>query len=205
MTPPRLDTPHIAMAQDQPNTKPAFKRKKRLINKRMQLKMIGVFAAIGLVSALFQIVLVNSSLITIAREAEAGGDYILQQSRPMMLRNVLWTIAALIPLMTCVGIVVTHRVAGPAYRMTQHCKEIAEGGPVTTCRIRKNDEMQDLCAAMNAAFERLAPSADTSEDHTEEWKLEGTPSLVRSKTAGAGAESETAEPAKFFGDDSTAA
>ena len=42
-----------------------YKRTRKLINKRLQLKMVGVFAAIGCVSALFQIVLINSSLLDI--------------------------------------------------------------------------------------------------------------------------------------------
>lgn len=164
-------------------TQVQYKRKKRLINKRMQLKMVGVFTAIGIVSALFQIVLVNSSLLSIAKDAPGGGEYMLGQARPMMMRNVAWTVAALVPLMVCVGIVVTHRVAGPAYRMTQHCLGIAAGEPVRPCKIRKGDELGELCDALNAAIEHLAPSSDEAEAHTAEWNLEETPSLVRSVNA----------------------
>lgn len=177
---------------------PTYKRRKKLINKRLQLKMIGVFTAIGGVCALFQIVLVNFSLLEVAKNAPAGGDQILHEARSMMFTNVAWTLGALVPLMVCVGLVVTHRVAGPAYRMTQHCKAIAEGAPVTTCKIREGDELGDLCDALNAAMARISggvsgeAAAGTADDMTPaatdaaagaEWDLDNAPSLVKEVTS----------------------
>lgn len=155
-----------------------FKRKKKLINKSLQLKMISIFTAIGCTCALFQVILVNNGLLSIAKSAPSGGDLILRQARGMMLENVAWTLGAMIPLMTCIGIVLTHRVAGPAYRMTQHCKAIAEGAPVTPCKIRKHDELHELCDALNAAMERVAPAQPAGKDAVEEWDLEDSPSLL---------------------------
>ncbi|MEM8712627.1 MAG: hypothetical protein AAGG01_16880 [Planctomycetota bacterium] len=160
-----------------------FKRKKKLINRSLQLKMISIFTAIGCTCALFQVVLVNNGLLEIARSAPSGGDLILKEARGMMLENVLWTLGAMIPLMTCIGIVLTHRVAGPAYRMTQHCLSIASGEPVTECRIRKHDELHELCAALNAAMARLAPAEDEGESYTEPWNLEDAPSITAASTA----------------------
>lgn len=156
-----------------------FKRKKKLVNKPLQLKLIGVFVAIGMTCALFQIVLVNFGLLEVAKAAPTGGEVILARARGMMLNNVMWTIGALVPLMTCVGLILTHRVAGPAYRMTQHCRAIAEGGPVRPCKIRQDDELQDLCDAMNAAFARVTEGAPAAEETEAPWSLEETPSIVR--------------------------
>ena len=156
-----------------------FKRKRKLINKGLQLKLVAVFTAIGCICALFQIILLNFGLLEIARSVPSGGEDVLRQARGMMVTNTLWTLGAMIPLMTCIGVVVTHRVAGPAYRMTQHCKEIAAGEPVRPCKIRKDDELQELCDALNAAIARLAPAEEASEDYVDEWLLESTPSLVR--------------------------
>lgn len=155
-----------------------FKRKKKLIDKSLQLKMITIFTAIGCTCALFQVVLVNNGLLQIARSAPSGGDIILKEARGMMLQNTAWTLGAMIPLMTCIGIVLTHRVAGPAYRMKQHCLAIAAGEPVKKCSIREHDELQDLCNALNAAIEHLAPATDESEGYTEKWDLEEAPTLL---------------------------
>ena len=54
-----------------------------------------------------------------------------------------------------VGILVTFRVAGPVYRFEQHLGSLARGEDPGTCRIRKGDELQDLCASINAAVETL--------------------------------------------------
>ena len=165
--------------------KAIYKRKKKLINKPMQLKMVAVFTAIGCTCALFQVVLVNFGLLGLAKSIPGGGTEVLSKARGMMAQNVLWTLAAMIPLMTCVGVILTHRIAGPAYRMTQHCKAIAAGEPVRPCKIRKDDELHDLCDALNAAIAHLAPSEDASEaqvqGETEPWALEDAPSLVQSE------------------------
>lgn len=171
------------------------KRKKKLVNKALQLKLVAVFTVIGTTCALFQVVLINFGLLDIARSIPAGGAELLEQARWMMLTNTLWTVGALIPLMTCIGILATHRIAGPAYRMTRHLEEIAEGGPVRPCKIRKNDELQGLCQALNAAFERVAPSGDGGEDYTEEWALESTPSLARSKKDAANSDKKSGKKA----------
>lgn len=164
---------------------PTYKRMKKLINKSMQLKMVAVFTAIGCTCALFQIVLVNFGLLGIAKSVPGGGVEVLSKARSMMAQNVFWTLGAMIPLMTCVGVILTHRVAGPAYRMTQHCKAIAAGEPVRPCKIRKDDELQELCDALNAAIAHLAPSTDASEaqvgGETDQWELEDAPSLVASE------------------------
>ena len=62
--------------------------------------------------------------------------------------------------------------------MTQHCKAIASGEPVTKCSVRKNDELQELCDALNSAIEHLAPSDESSEGHIEKWSLEDAPALL---------------------------
>ncbi len=173
-----------------------FKRKKKLIDKSLQLKMVGIFVAIGCTCALFQVILVNNGLLNIARSAPSGGDLILKQARGMMLENVAWTLGAMIPLMTCIGIVLTHRVAGPAYRMKQYCLGIAAGEPITKCSVRKHDELKDLCEALNAAIEHLAPATDDSETYTEKWSLEDAPTLLSAESGAATESSESSEAGK---------
>jgi hypothetical protein len=173
-----------------------YKRKRKLIDKALQLKLVAVFTAIGATCALFQVVLINFGLLEIAKSIPAGGTELLDESRWMMLTNIMWTLGVLIPLMTCIGIVVTHRIAGPAYRMRTHLTAIAEGGPVRPCKIRKDDELQDLCGALNAALARIAPAQDQGEDYVEEWQLEATPSPIHpKKTADTPAKSTSDEAA----------
>lgn len=168
---------------------PMYKRKKKLINRSLQLKMIGVFTAIGCTCALFQVVLLNFGLLELARESGGNGVDILKAARGLMFENMLWTFGALIPLMTCVGLVITHRVAGPAYRMTEHCKAIAAGGEVRPCKVRDDDELQDLCEALNGVIAKI-PVESTDEESASvsgDDVLESTPAALRSE------QSETSE------------
>ena len=146
-----------------------YKRKRKLINKPLQLKLVGIFTAIGATCALFQVILINTSLLELAQSIPNGGERLLEESRVIVLKNTLWTLGVLVPLMVCVGIAATHRVAGPAYRMTQHLKEIAAGGAVRHCKIRKHDEFSKLCDALNAALDQLAPASDRGEEFSEDW------------------------------------
>ncbi|MEM9381740.1 MAG: hypothetical protein AAGB93_17425 [Planctomycetota bacterium] len=155
------------------------KRKRKLVNKPLQIKLIATFTVIGATCALFQVVLVNFGLLEIAKSLSAGGSELLEESRWMMVQVTAWTLGALVPLMACIGIAATHRIAGPAYRMTVHLNDIAEGGPVRPCKIRKDDELHDLCEALNGALERLAPSGSAAEDYVEPWQLESTPAPLR--------------------------
>lgn len=145
------------------------KRKRKLINRPLQLKLVGIFTAIGATCTLFQVILINSSLLELARTFPGAGEPILEHSRGLVLENVAWTLAVLVPLMVCIGIAASHRVAGPAYRLTKHLEAIAAGGPVRPCKAREHDELPELFDALNAALERLAPSVDPGEEFSEDW------------------------------------
>ena len=71
--------------------------------------------------------------------------------------------SVLLPLMLVVGVLVTHRVAGPIYRFEQHLGAIARGEDPGVCRIRKTDELHDLCRIINEAVDAMKTQADGSE------------------------------------------
>ncbi len=58
------------------------------------------------------------------------------------------------------GIRSTFPIAGPVYRFLADLGDVAEGGYQRPLKIREGDELQDLCAAMNAALEAEHLRAD---------------------------------------------
>jgi hypothetical protein len=132
-----------------------FKRKKKLINSSLQLKMIAVFMSIAATTSLFQVVLLNSALTGLAKDLPEAGDQLLRELPRIMLTNVGLTVAVLVPLMFAIGLLITHRIAGPAYRMQTYCQAVARGEMTGPCRIRKDDELWDLCDALNEAMDAL--------------------------------------------------
>ena len=160
-------------------------RARKLIDKSLQFRLVGAFVAVGCVATLFQVVLLNQSMLSLSKSMAANGDLLLQETPPILIRSVLITLCVLVPAMTLVGILVTHRIAGPAYRMRMHLQEIERSGEISQpCKIRKHDELQDMCTLLNRALERVSgQSHQPVEPVSVEDKhaaLEAAPSLTRS-------------------------
>jgi signal transduction histidine kinase len=76
----------------------------------------------------------------------------------------------LLPTMLVVGILVTHRIAGPVYRFEQYLGALARGENPGPCHIRRGDELQELCQQINAAFETLRARAGRADTSSEEQR-----------------------------------
>jgi hypothetical protein len=144
-----------------------FKRKKKLINSRLQLRLIGVFLAVSCVASLFQVILLNRSLLELAKELTTDGDRMLGFLPGILASNVLMTVGVLGPLTFLVGLLVTHRIAGPAFNMTRYCQALARGEDPGACRIRSDDELWELCDALNAAVTRLRQEPQVAQPATQ--------------------------------------
>ena len=132
-----------------------YKRKKKLINLSLQIKLISVFLCVSLIASLFQVMLLNRALVGLSKLVPDASETLLAHLPSVLTTNLVLTLAVLFPLTFLVGVLVTHRVAGPAYRLQQHCLKLARGEEPGRCFLRKDDELQELCDAMNRAFESL--------------------------------------------------
>ncbi len=131
-------------------------RTRKLIDKSLQLRLVGAFISVGCVAALFQVVLLNNSMLELSEELAKNGDILLAKTPGLLTRCMLATMGLLIPALTLIGILVTHRIAGPAYRMRCYFQEIEASGEVTyKCKIRKNDELHGMCNLVNKAVQRV--------------------------------------------------
>ena len=151
---------------------PTYSRKKKLINVSLQIKLISVFLCVSLIASLFQVVLLNRALVGLGELVPEASETLLAHLPSVLTTNLVLTLAVLFPLTFLVGVLVTHRVAGPAYRLQQHCLKLARGEEPGRCFLRKDDELQELCEAMNRAFEALrnrttADAPTSSADRTD--------------------------------------
>lgn len=145
-----------------------FQRKKKLVNSGLQLRLIGAFGGLAALACLFQVYLVHSTLMPVIRTSKGPPDN--AELYGVLINNVTITFAVLFPLMLVVGVLITHRVAGPIYRFEQHLTAIAKGENPGVCRIRQGDELQGLCDAINAAMPNLVAETDSSDETVEERK-----------------------------------
>ncbi len=144
-----------------------MRRTKKLIKSGLQMKLVIAFASMATISALFQVVLLNYSLMRLARDM-VDSDVLLSSMSGLLVTNLLVTLAVLVPLMRVFGILITHRVAGPVYRFEQHLSSIARGEDPGPCTLRKGDELRELCEIINDAVKTLKEGAPSRSAEDEE-------------------------------------
>lgn len=131
------------------------RRKKKLVKSRLQLHLIAVFSSLACLSSLFQVLVLNRSIVALAERSGDSPGALAGEMPTILFGNLALTLAVLLPLMLVVGVLVTHRIAGPVFRFEEHLGAIARGEDPGICRIRKGDELHELCDAINAAVQRL--------------------------------------------------
>lgn len=134
-----------------------MRRRRRLVDKPLQYHMIGSFAAVGALAALAQVALIVLSTQAFADSLDGGEHALVYLNWTDLFTTVLVTLAILVPVTLAYGIFVTHRIAGPAYRMRNYLMDVAANGVTgRVCKVRDGDEMQDMCGRINLAIEALA-------------------------------------------------
>lgn len=143
----------MSMSQEEAQGPKHPKRTRKLIKASLQLRLTLIFVSLAVLSSIFVLLLVESVMSSAL--ADAGIDTSNVDVIGSLAKAMVLTLMVLVPLMTVIGITVTHRIAGPVYRFETHLKEIANGGDPGPCRIRKNDELQELCSHLNEAVDEL--------------------------------------------------
>ncbi|MEM7518608.1 MAG: hypothetical protein AAF368_17010, partial [Planctomycetota bacterium] len=127
------------------------KRSIKLIQPRFQLKLIGTFVGLSGLALLLQFLLFTSSLSEVAAELPQDGSRLMAEIPGLVWHVFFVSFGLFLPLSVLVGISITFRWAGPLYRFKVHLGRIAAGERPGECRIRRGDELQDLCRVINAA------------------------------------------------------
>ena len=133
-------------------------RKKKLNKPRLQLKMVGIFLAISGFAAFGQALLLSQSLmgLSVSIEDPKVARSVHDAMPGILTTNLVWTGLFLLPFIFMVGIHVTHRIAGPAYRIERYLTDVAESGDVSEpCMLREGDELHNLADSINRTFQKL--------------------------------------------------
>jgi hypothetical protein len=141
-----------------------YKRRIKLIKPRLQLRMIATFVGLSALGFLLQALLVAMLLSQTAAEMPEGGPYLMSLIPQMPIEILLMSFGMFLPLTFAVGVLVTFRIAGPIHRFEKYLTAVAKGEQLGPCRIRKGDELHELCELINQATEpvrrrQVVPSA----------------------------------------------
>jgi methyl-accepting chemotaxis protein len=84
------------------------------------------------------------------READAHDRAIAEQQallihrQQRMIGSLVGGLALMVVLIGMLGIYITHKVAGPVYKMTRLLKQVGDGNLHVDARLRKGDELRDF-------------------------------------------------------------
>ncbi|NQU74291.1 MAG: methyl-accepting chemotaxis protein [Candidatus Omnitrophica bacterium] len=126
-------------------------RKKYLINTKFQLKYTGLILLFMFVVAwLTGYTVYYTGWLLMGEKLSA----VYPQGRLVaIMRTVNFTLllrlALITPLVVVISIILSHRIAGPVFRIGKYLKSIASGDLSAKLHLRKNDELQDLAEAIN--------------------------------------------------------
>ena len=85
--------------------------------------------------------------------------FIAEQQHAM---DVIFSLTAVIvvTLLLAGGLILSHRVAGPLYRFSEHLKRFSGGDPIAEIKFRKGDYFHELALDFNLLVRRLKENSD---------------------------------------------
>jgi hypothetical protein len=131
----------------------------RLVQPRLQLKLVLSFLGLSALALSLQFVLLVAVLSGLASEVTEDPSLVLSEIPQHLLWILMLSFAVCLPLTFTVGVLVTHRIAGPLYRFERFLRAVAAGERPADCRIRAGDELQEFCRLLNAATQPLRDAA----------------------------------------------
>jgi len=127
------------------------RRRLRLILPRLQLRLILTFVGISALSMVLQYLVFLSVLSEAAATLPHDNALMLDRVSNALGLVLLLSFGLLLPATFVVGVLATHRIAGPLYRFERYLTQVIAGETKGDCRLRQGDELVELCDLINRA------------------------------------------------------
>jgi len=133
-----------------------FKRKRYFIKKGFQLRYVGVIILLVLSAIILSGIITYYSIFPFLSEKLAN---VYPQGRLMVVLSqansrLIYAAVILIPVGVWMGIMLSHRIAGPWYRLERILYDMAKGKLAEEIVLRKTDELKSLADALNEVIRR---------------------------------------------------
>ena len=136
---------------------PQYRRKQYLVNRRFQLKYtLAITLLGGVIAAIFggwmwQAHKTNTEMLALDQAFQAE---LMAQDQHILLIYVGVTVLMMASL-GLLGILMTHRIAGPTFVIERYLKAIADGAYPSLRPLRRKDELKEVFQSLEGAVETL--------------------------------------------------
>lgn len=134
---------------------PAYRRHFRIIRPTLQMRLVLTFIGISAFALLLQYILFVRFAVELVAERASSDGLPLDDIGSRLMQVFAISFFLMLPLTFVVGVLATHKFAGPIYRFEQYLKQVAAGEKPADCKLRKGDDLQSLCTLINQATEPL--------------------------------------------------
>ncbi|HAZ10994.1 MAG: HAMP domain-containing protein [Candidatus Omnitrophota bacterium] len=137
--------------------RPILRRRKYIIEKGLQFRYIGLVFALALIASIVTGWTVfatgwhflGEKLASVYPQGRLA--YVLRATNLALVRNLL----LISPLIFILGLLFSHRIAGPVYRIGKTLRDISKGNLGLRIRLREGDELVDLADTINNLTENF--------------------------------------------------
>lgn len=134
---------------------PVHRRHFRIIRPTLQMRLVLTFIGISAFALLLQYTLFVRFAIELVAERASEDGLPLDDIGSRLMQIFSISFFLMLPLTFVVGVLATHKFAGPIYRFEQYLKQVIAGEKPADCKLRKGDDLQTLCTLINEATEPL--------------------------------------------------
>ena len=139
--------------------RPPYRRRIFLINRRFQLRFAFYVCSFLFALSFAYPLIINSTfdffIKTLAADPAAPSVIYLEETRKELLSLLLLMEAVFLSIAFVISIFISHRVAGPLFKLGRYFREARDGNIEQKLFFRKNDYFQELCSDYNAMMESI--------------------------------------------------
>ncbi len=137
-----------------------YKRSTFLINPPFQLKFSLIVSSIIFLSTLvYPVIIFDFFNVFIAQNPNAVENVVHTQKNLIIFLFVVQTIIT--TLVFIVFIFLTHKIAGPMFKLKNHLASIREGGPITPLTFRNGDYFADVAEEVSLFLDTVAHNQES--------------------------------------------
>ncbi len=127
------------------------RRRKKLIRLDLQLKIVFItlFVASLVLLINFQLSLAELWSLEEQFSSKYDVDRLLEVIKTATIQKFLFSVAMAVPLAGFVGVLYSFKFCGPIYKFKKYFTELATERWDDRCMLRRGDDLQDVCQAIN--------------------------------------------------------